>query len=566
MDNRRLLSFLAIALVVIGLQSLLFPRRQAAPPVAAAPAANPCALAAGQSPGRAVTVQSPLYRYTFSTRGGALVGAELLRYESYVEKGQHVQLVPREARDVLAYRLVTGTDTIPLCTMEFRPSAASLQVNGASQRLVFTAAGPNGVAATVTYTFRPDDYLVQVQGTVTGAAAGARLITGLGTGLAPHDDPDHGTERELAAVGWNGRRVERIHLRSVEGLDTIPGPLRWVGVKDRYFLVALIAPWQAQFERLLTQDLPDYRYRAQDEVRVAPRAHSTAVLPLDAGGTFAYQAYLGPLEHGRLVAAGHDLEEVNPYGYRWLRPVIRPVAQVVLWLLREMHDGFGVAYGWVLVLFGVVVRLVTWPLNSRAMRAQMKNMAVQPELQRRTKEIQEKYKEDPAEQQRQILAMYKELGFSPFSAMSGCLPVLIPWPVLLTLFFVFQGAIEFRGASFAWLPDLSLRDPWYILPIFLALSMFALQYVSTKMSGAEQNDQMKMMMYMMPVMMLVFFWFMPSGLNLYYASTNLASLPQQLLIARERRRATDARKAEDEEKARKEALLRPAPTRTRKRR
>jgi YidC/Oxa1 family membrane protein insertase len=117
--------------------------------------------------------------------------------------------------------------------------------------------------------------------------------------------------------------------------------------------------------------------------------------------------------------------------------------------------------------------------------------------------------------------------------------------VLITLFFVFQSAIEFRGTSWGWLPDLSLRDPFYLLPVFLIFSMFALQYVSTKMSGMEQNEQTKMMMYIMPPMMGIFFLFMPSGLNLYYASTNVASLPQQLLIARERRRAMEAQKAKD---------------------
>lgn len=566
MDNRRILTFMALALMIFGVQMLLFPpQRQVAPP-AAAPAAAPVQRAPGGTAPvqafapRTVEVRSPLYRYTFSTRGGALTGAELLRFESYVRDGERVQLIPQGAADVLAHRLVAGGDTVDLRTLEFRPSAPRLDLaeGGPARPLTFTARTPAGQAVSLTYTFRPDDYLVEVAGSVTGAPSGARLLTSIGTGLAPHDAPEHGTDRELAAVGWNGRRVERTMLRGLEGADTIAGPLRWVGIKDRYFLMALIAPGASQFERILTTDLPDQSYQVEDETRVAPRAATVAVLPLEADGRFAYRGYFGPLEHGRLVAVGHELEEVNPYGYRWLRPVIRPVAQVVLWLLREMHDGFGIAYGWVLVLFGVIVRLVTWPLNARAMRSQMKNMAIQPELQRRTKEIQERYKDDVQEQQKQIWAMYQELGFSPFSTMSGCLPLLIPWPVLLTLFFVFQGAIEFRGASFAWLPDLSLKDPFFILPVFLMASMFAMSWVSNKMSGTEPNEQMKMMMYMMPVMMGVFFWFMPSGLNLYYASTNVASLPQQLLIARERRRATEAQKAEDAAKAKAAAPARPA--------
>jgi YidC/Oxa1 family membrane protein insertase len=251
------------------------------------------------------------------------------------------------------------------------------------------------------------------------------------------------------------------------------------------------------------------------------------------------------------VAVGGQLEEVNPYGYRWLRPVVRPIAAAVLWSLRELHGQFHMSYGWVLVLFGVLVRLVTWPLNSRAMRSQMKNMAVQPVMQARMKEIQAKHANDPRLQQQEMMKMYQELGVNPFSMMSGCLPMLIPMPVLITLFFVFQGAIEFRGAGFAWLPDLSLRDPLYLLPVLLVTSMFALQWISTKMSGMADNPQAKTMMYTMPLMMGVFFWLMPSGLNLYYVSSNLASVPQQLLIARERRAASEAAKADQAAKTRK---------------
>ena len=198
-----------------------------------------------------------------------------------------------------------------------------------------------------------------------------------------------------------------------------------------------------------------------------------------------------------------------------------------------------------LILFGVIVRLATWPLNARAMRAQMKNMAIQPQLQARVKEVQAKHRDDPARMNQEMMKVYSELGVSPLSMMSGCVPLLIPMPVLITLFFVFQSAIEFRGTSFAWLPDLSLQDPYFILPLFLMVSMFGLQYVSTKLSGMEQNEQMRMMMYTMPLVMGFVFFVMPAGLNLYYASTNVASFPQQILIARERKRATEKQQAED---------------------
>jgi YidC/Oxa1 family membrane protein insertase len=270
---------------------------------------------------------------------------------------------------------------------------------------------------------------------------------------------------------------------------------------------------------------------------VLPRAEARVALPIAADGSFAFEMYLGPQEHERLVAAGHDLQEVNPFGYRWLRPVIRPIAAAVLWLLEVMHNTLGIAYGWVLVLFGVLMKVILWPLNSKAQRAQLKNMGVQPLMQ----EIREKYKDNPQKQQEEILRLYKEHGFNP---LAGCLPMLIPFPVLITLFFVFQGTIAFRGADFLWLPDLSLPDPFYLLPVLLVVSMFAMQWITAHLSGMEQNPQMKMMMYFMPLFMGFIFFRFASGLNLYYVVSNLAGIPQQIMIAKERRQAQTALKAE----------------------
>jgi YidC/Oxa1 family membrane protein insertase len=521
----------------------------AAAPLPGVPAESPAAAAAASA--RTVAVRSPLYEYRFSTRGAGLAQAELLKFPSYVEKGKSVQLVPRGAGTVLSYRLVTGGAALDLRQADCAPSTDALTLgqgaNGGNE-LRFTCALAGRPVAEIAYTFRPDSYLVDIRGRFVGTGASGTLLADLGTGLAAHDAREHATERELSFVGWNGGRTERLYLRRVAESDTIPGGLAWAGVRDRYFLMALLNQGGRQFTRLVATDAPDESYRVGNETRVAPRARAEVALPLGADGAFAFQAYLGPLAHDQLEAAGHQLEEVNPYGYRWLRPVIRPIAAAVLWVLKELHE-LGISYGLVLVIFGFMMRLVTWPLNAKAMRAQMKNMAVQPQLQARMKEVQERWGSDPRKQQEEMLKVYGELGVNPLSMLSGCFPMLIPMPVLITLFFVFQGAIEFRGTSFAWLPDLSLRDPYHILPVFLIGSMFALQWVSTRMSGMEQNAQTKTMMYTMPLMMGMFFWWMPSGLNLYYATTNLASLPQQILIARERRKAMDEQKAKDAAKS-----------------
>lgn len=562
MEKQRIFMALLLTAMVLVVHSWLFP--PAPPPegtgtdsVATATSPRPAGApvrapvqapgAAAAVPARAVEVSSPLFRYQFSTRGAALTAAELKRYASYVQPG-NVQLIPQGTADVLAHRVVVGRDTVDLSGLPFTASAPGLDLSrpGSPRELVFTYAQPGGMGVEVTYTFRPDDYRVGVRGRVTGVPEGATLLTGLGPGLAPHDAPEHGSAQELAVVGWTGEGIETTYLRKVEGRDSLEGgPFRWAALKDRYFLMALIPGTGQAFSEIAVRDVPDVTYRSEGEMHEAPRARTTTAMRLGPGGAFAFEAYLGPQEHDRLAAAGNELEEVNPYGYRWLRPVIRPIAAVILWILNELHNNLGIAYGWVLVIFGVMMRVVTWPLNAKAMRAQMRNMEKQPILQERMKEIQAKHADDPAKQQQEMFALYREMDMTPMSMFSGCLPMLVPFPVLITLFFVFQSAIEFRGASFGWLPDLSLKDPYYILPIFLVVSMFVLQWVSTKLSGMEQNAQMKMMMYFMPLFMGALFWAFPSGLNLYYATTNVASLPQQYLIAMERRRVADAKKAEE---------------------
>ncbi len=145
------------------------------------------------------------------------------------------------------------------------------------------------------------------------------------------------------------------------------------------------------------------------------------------------------------------------------------------------------------------------------------------------KEVQTKYKNDPERQQKETLKIYREHNVNP---LGGCLPMLIPYPMLLALYFVFQYMIELRGSSFLWLPDLSRYDPYFILPIVMGLSMFALSKIGQR--GMPPNPQTATMLYMMPAMMTFIFLRLSSGLNLYYLVSNLFSLPQQWMLSQKR--------------------------------
>jgi YidC/Oxa1 family membrane protein insertase len=147
------------------------------------------------------------------------------------------------------------------------------------------------------------------------------------------------------------------------------------------------------------------------------------------------------------------------------------------------------------------------------------------------KALQDRYKKDPQKLQQEMMKLYREHGVNP---LGGCLPMLIPMPVLIAVWFVLANTIEFRGVPFWWLPDLSRMDPFYIIPVVSGILMFVVSKIGQM--GMPPNPQATMLLYMMPVMFTFLFLNLASGVSLYYAVQNLASIPQQWLIARQRLR------------------------------
>ncbi len=480
-------------------------------------------------PAETVWVTSPLYRLGFSTRGGALVSAQLLQFQSFAlgDSAQRVQLVPVE-RPLLAHQLVPtgGGDTVSLADWSFRPSASSVTVRD-SATLSFEA-DQGGARVTIEYRFRQGEYHFDVHGSVIGlGGSGAVLVVGLSDGLRSVEADSLDDYRHYALV-TKSSKANRTDFSSLDAGQrrVLDGPFEWAGVKSKYFFAAALAfdEDQSKFGGAIAVGLPRANKRTA-------RASVVLTLPVPPAGDFRYGLYLGPLDHQRLAALGHGLDDANPYG-GFLRGVIHPVSIFVVNVLVWIHGHLSLAYGWVLILFGVVIRLLLWPLNQKAMESGIRMQAVAPLI----KEIQERYKTDPERLQREMLRIYKEHKVNPFG---GCLPMLLPMPVLLALFFVFANTIEFRGVPFLWLPDLSRHDPLFIIPVLMGLSMFGLSKVGQ--IGVPPNPQTKMMVYFMPVMMTMLFLNFASGLNLYYAAQNIFSIPQQYMIAKRRLREASAR-------------------------
>jgi len=546
--DRRFIWAMALMTLIVMAPALLLKKQSTAPEGAArldsaamvvpdiaatSPGGSPPSVSPGgtlpSGPEDTVLIHTPLATYGVSTRGARVVLAELAKYTSTAagQGGKPLELL-RPGSQLLALRVVVGNDTLRLDNWAFAPSAGELSIEGITP-VEFTAQ-QSGVTVRLTYTFHPNTYLVDVSGVVEGVGPnGGLLLVGMGPGIANTEANLGENERAMGYV----TKAQATKFKGFMSLDpgvtvTASGPFEWVAVKSKYFVTALLA-----FE---TGSEPIGGLAVTPELitgqKKSDHGEVWASMLLPATGALRYQLYAGPMEYNRLSAIGHDFDDVNPYGWPGFRTLIRPVAVGVRWALVWMHTHLHLAYGMVLVMFGILVRVVLWPLNQKAMRASMAMQAIQPELQA----VQAKHKDDPAKLQQEMFKLYREHKVNP---LGGCWPMLLPMPVLLALFFVFQNTIELRGQAFLWLPDLSQADPLYIIPLVMGLSMWALSKIGQR--GMPPNPQMKMMLYVMPIMMTVLFLNFASGLNLYYAVSNLASLPQQWMISQERMKAVALR-------------------------
>lgn len=538
--ERRVALAIALMLIVLILPSILFPPPSPPPPPPPAESLDTIAAVAPETvvverppppppeagqptpprpvaPERIVTVESSLWTLRFSTRGARLVGATANDYRTFApgDTGR-AELVPPDSR-FLEYSLVLGSDTLALHEWDFTPTDTVVRV-GEEETTLRWQARRGAVTVELTHVFRPGTYLFDVHATVRGIPASGLALVRLGPhmGFVEADSADN---LRAYAVVTKASKTESVKFSSLEGeIRALEGPFEWVAIKSKYFVAAVlsIAEGGPRFGGALAV--------GGDKVgKFVTDADVLVSLPAPAG-EFAHSVYVGPQEFRRLARIGHDLEDVNPYGW-FLRPIIRPFANLIVHILLWMHETLSLPYGWVLILFGLAVRGLLWPLNQKAMRSSVAMQAVQPEL----KAIQERYKQDPPRLQQEMMKLYREHKVNP---LGGCLPLLIPMPVLFALFFVFRETIEFRGVPFLWLPDLSRADPYFIIPILMGLSMYAVTRIGQ--IGVPPNPQAKMMLYLMPGMMTVIFLNFSSGLNLYYAVSNIASIPQQWLIARER--------------------------------
>ena len=296
--------------------------------------------------------------------------------------------------------------------------------------------------------------------------------------------------------------IERVPLKEEIEQKQIAAPVKYIATTNRYFIMAAVDQ-SPMAPNALQQPLGP---RAGRMSLVYPIAGNSIQIPL--------KLYFGPKDLEVLRKVEPTLDHTVDFG--WFTVCAYPLLKTLRWLYQYVEN-----YGVAIILLTLLLKLITFPLNYKSMK-NMKNMAkLQPQLQK----IREKYKDDREALNREMLTLMKNHGYNP---MAGCLPIFIQMPIFFALYRVLYSSIELYHAPFGlWIHDLSSRDPFYITPVLLSLTMFVQQKLTP--NTATDPAQAKMMQFM-PLIFGAFMLTLPSGLTLYMLINAIASIGQQLFL------------------------------------
>ncbi|MFI5253221.1 MAG: membrane protein insertase YidC [Bacteroidota bacterium] len=306
--------------------------------------------------------------------------------------------------------------------------------------------------------------------------------------------------------------------------QTISGKISWVATRTKYFgLVIIPQNDDNQGGYLSGKHVPRPDNGGQEIYSLGVKMPYLGK-PVETG---KFVVFLGPLDYTLLKNYHDNLEQIMPLGFAW---IIRPIAQYVLMPLFQALHYVIPNWGWVIIVFTIIIKVALYPFSKSSMKSMKKMQALQPMMD----EIKEKYKDDPQKMNQSVMRLYKEYGINP---AGGCLPLLLQMPILYALWAVFRSTIQLRHAHFiGWITDLAVPDVIarlpFAIPIFnitelsgLALAMGVTMFIQQKMT--VKDPRQKAMVWMMPIMMTLLFNSLPSGLNLYYFFFNLLQIGQQ---------------------------------------
>jgi YidC/Oxa1 family membrane protein insertase len=520
-------------------QSQAAPTPPAALPAVIAPSGGTAATAAKQAAAESeIVVENDLYRITFSNRGAQVKSWVLKKYDD--DFGRPLDLVNGPAAAKYGYPLSLWT------------SDEGLRNKLNSALFVSNASGKVSAPADLSFEFSDGEisvhktlhfdstYLLKIESSVEQKGSNVLALpvwpSGFGDQVAAPSyaasrieyHNDESTDHSYLVFP---KLTERLAVKSISGGGNVHGPLNWAGVVDQYF-AAIFIPENAQSATLVTLrnslDIPKDAQKPNPNDTTKVDVLGAAVG--NVSGPTVGRVFVGPKELQVVESVAvksqngqSDLRDLVNFGTFGV--IARPLFLWLRWTYAHIVHN----WGWAIVVQTLIISLVLLPLRVSSMKSALKMQRIQPQM----NAIKEKYKKyamrDPRKQDmnQEIAALMKKEGVSP---AGGCLPLLIQMPFLFAYYSMLGASLDLRHAHWLWVSDLSARDPWFILPIMMVLSMVVTQRF-TPQTGMDPQQQ-KMMSLMMPLMMGFIFFNLASGLNLYYAEVNLIGIAQQVVMNR----------------------------------
>ena len=464
-------------------------------------------------------LENELLSIEISAAGANVVDAKLLKEltadQKPVEIFQHTPTHTYVARSGL---VAVGNADLPNHTSIFKLDRSGK--DGSGRPFLVLSSERNGVKLEKTFLLNPGSYDIYVGHRVTQIAPnGSPLI------LYTEIVRDGSEEKKIGPFGGafsastftgpaiytDGDKFKKVPFADIEknkftAPSQIPaGQPGWVAMVQHYFASAWI-PDDKLPRDIYSGKIDNDLYRVGMQTQLGTIATGTTVMA-------NAQLFVGPQEERMLETIAPGLELLKDYGYLTI------LAKPIFWLLEHIHTIVG-NWGWSIILLTILIKLVFFPLSA----ASYKSMARMKEVQPRLAAMKEQYKGEPQKLNQAMMEMYRKEKINP---LGGCLPVVIQIPVFISLYWVLLSSVEMRGAPWVlWIHDLSVPDPYYILPVVMAVSMF----VQTKLNPTPPDPiQAKVMMYM-PIVFSIMFFFFPAGLVLYWVVNNLLSIAQQWQI------------------------------------
>jgi YidC/Oxa1 family membrane protein insertase len=481
-----------------------------------------------------ITVETDLFTAVLSSKGATLKSFVQKKYLNEERKPFDLITSPNGAT-ALFFQTRDGKN-ITTTDLYFTPKVNTEKITltgKQSEKIPFELTLADGKKIEITYTFVGNLYRFDYQTNLVGLSdlvinGEYQVVWNGGLAHSEKNKVDEAT-RSYAHAIQAGELLKLDADKAGETKKQNPdGKTKWVSVQSKYFIAAIIAENESKGAYL-------QGYRNTDDEKLVFEDYIVALredLPFkqnEVKGNFAI--YVGPLDYDLLKDNGVGLERALDFGWEWLT---RPFAEWLIVPVFNFLSQYISNYGIIIIIFAFLIKLVTYPLTSASTNSMKKLATLQPQLQA----VQEKYKNDPVKLQNELGKIYKEAGVNP---LSGCLPMLLQMPLLFAMYYVFSSSIQLRQEAFLWADDLSAPDavihfpfsiPLYgdhvaIYPILMAISIYVQQKITPQQSSAVA-EQMKIMNYIFPIMMLLVFNNLPAGLGLYYFMFNVFGLIQQV--------------------------------------